>query len=342
MNTRVLSIAAALILAGGFSLPATAAFLPTHGKVVPTPPGVNCSGVKIASKRNNIAIGIAVINCDNGLAYIYRRPALPVPLPLFGGAISEQGNDIDINGDVVGTVTLPTGTLPAEWPASAPPFVLPNPGNGIAQGINLLGTDIVGSAFLPTGLLQCVEYFPAPGFISSGGAEGLLTDVNRSAIAVGQVNSLAAEAPLPGGPCAVIPKIAIVAPASIALAVNDASVAVGDVTLSPGCGGLGVDMGYFFKLPAGTFSPIGLLPGDCASSGEDNDNVGDIVGFSGTSPAARQAILYNGPLTDLNTVATIPVKPWLVLNDASGVDDNREIIATGLNKKGFRRAYELW
>src|SRR5450755_937941 len=184
MTRIATSLAFALLVAGASTISAQGSFVPMHAKHVPTPPGVKCSGVKINIKIGS-AVGTAVVNCSNGIAYKYKRPAPVVPLPLFAGAASETAQDIDRAGDVVGTIFIPPSVvLPAEWPAVGAPFILPHPNQAAALGINLTGGAIVGDA--NTGAVtQCFELKPAPGFIPPAGPASELTDVNRSGIAVG-------------------------------------------------------------------------------------------------------------------------------------------------------------
>jgi probable HAF family extracellular repeat protein len=92
-----------------------------------------------------------------------------------------------------------------------------------------------------------------------------------------------------------------------------------------------------FLFSNGTLSNLGALPGANGSVGSAINSRGQIVGSSGS-----HAFFYNGTMNDLNMLisATDPLKPYVTLTSAVGINDNLLIVANGVDSRtGKTHAY---
>jgi probable HAF family extracellular repeat protein len=74
----------------------------------------------------------------------------------------------------------------------------------------------------------------------------------------------------------------------------------------------------------GVMTDVGTLPGDTDSDVSQINNLGEGVGFSGTSTSMRATILQNGVMTDLNTL--VPANSGYQLLGSTGNNDVGEIV----------------
>jgi probable HAF family extracellular repeat protein len=90
---------------------------------------------------------------------------------------------------------------------------------------------------------------------------------------------------------------------------------------------------------------LGTLPGGKNSTGYAINASGQIVGSSDFGgDTTTHGFYYNGVMTDLNTIvsATDPLQPYVTLTDAGGINDNRLIVANGVDSRtGQQHAYLL-
>jgi probable HAF family extracellular repeat protein len=93
---------------------------------------------------------------------------------------------------------------------------------------------------------------------------------------------------------------------------------------------------YTFLYSNGTTSNLGTLPGGKNSTGYAINATGQIVGSSDfTGSTATHAFFYNGAMTDLNSLisATDPLKPYVTLTSAVGINDSLLILANGVDSR---------
>jgi len=103
--------------------------------------------------------------------------------------------------------------------------------------------------------------------------------------------------------------------------------------------------GHVFLYSNGTLTDLGTLPGGTTAAGYAINTTGQIVGASdGTGYPGQHAIFYNGGLTDMNALvsATDPLRPFVILTDARGINDSRLIVANGTDSRDhLQHAYLL-
>jgi probable HAF family extracellular repeat protein len=82
---------------------------------------------------------------------------------------------------------------------------------------------------------------------------------------------------------------------------------------------------------------LGVLPGGSVSAGYAINAAGRIVGYAdvGGGIANTHAFFYNGVMTDLNALIdpVDPLKPYVTLYDARGINGNRLILANGVDSR---------
>jgi hypothetical protein len=117
-------------------------------------------------------------------------------------------------------------------------------------------------------------------------------------------------------------------------------------------------LGHAFIYTAGTTVDLGVLVGDSISMGYALNAAGQVVGvsvvgasggacwldFCSADSNATRAFFYNGAMNDLNqfVVANDPLKPFVTLTEARGINDNRLIVANGVDSRtGLTHAYLL-
>ena len=91
-----------------------------------------------------------------------------------------------------------------------------------------------------------------------------------------------------------------------------------------------------FLYTAGTTIILGTLPGGKNSSGYAVNATGQVVGSSDfTGSSATHAFFYNGVMTDLNSIIsqTDPLKRFVTLSTAVGINDSRLILANGVDSR---------
>jgi probable HAF family extracellular repeat protein len=120
-------------------------------------------------------------------------------------------------------------------------------------------------------------------------------------------------------------------------AINNA----GQVT---GAGGTGGGQ-HVLLYTSGHTMDLGALPGGVKATGSAINATGQIVGSSDLAGATgTHAFFYNGVLTDLNAVIATndPLKSFVTLVDATGINDNRLIVTNGTDSRdGKSHAYLL-
>jgi probable HAF family extracellular repeat protein len=129
-------------------------------------------------------------------------------------------------------------------------------------------------------------------------------------------------------------------------AINANGQVTGSLTAFPALGSGNAQLGRAFLYNGGAITDLGVLPGGSFSSGYAINASGQIVGMSdvGFSTAKTHAFFYNGVMTDLNSLidATDPLKPYVTLFEARGVNVNRLIVANGMDSRtNLQHAYLL-
>jgi len=95
-------------------------------------------------------------------------------------------------------------------------------------------------------------------------------------------------------------------------------------------------VGHAFIYTSGTMTDLGTLPGGTTAAGYSINSTGQIVGASdGAGYSGQHAFFYNGGLTDMNALvsATDPLKPFVTLTEARGINDSRLIVANGTDSR---------
>jgi len=93
---------------------------------------------------------------------------------------------------------------------------------------------------------------------------------------------------------------------------------------------------YAFLYSHGTTTNLGRLTGGKNSAGLAINATGHVVGSSDLmGSSTTHAFLYNGGMNDLNTLisATDPLKPYITLTSAVGVNDSLLIVANGVDSR---------
>jgi hypothetical protein len=87
---------------------------------------------------------------------------------------------------------------------------------------------------------------------------------------------------------------------------------------------------YAFLYSSGTTTKLGTLPGAKDGTGSAINAAGEVVGSSG-----GHAFFYNGAMNDLNLLisATDPLKPYVTLTSAVGINDTLLILANGVDSR---------
>jgi probable HAF family extracellular repeat protein len=120
-----------------------------------------------------------------------------------------------------------------------------------------------------------------------------------------------------------------------AYALNASGQVTGSIIVE-NCGCGAVTPTYAFLYKSGTITNLGTLPGGKHSTGYAINTTGQIVGssdFTGTS--TTHAFFYNGVMDDLNRLisATDPLKPYVTLTSAVGINDSLLILANGVDSR---------
>jgi probable HAF family extracellular repeat protein len=103
--------------------------------------------------------------------------------------------------------------------------------------------------------------------------------------------------------------------------------------------------GHAFLNSAGHLTDVGVLAGGTQGIGHALNIGGQVVGASDFAGGTRtHAFFYNGVITDLNALVSAddPLKPFVTLTDASGINDGRLIVLNGTDSRdGSKHAYLL-
>ena len=104
-------------------------------------------------------------------------------------------------------------------------------------------------------------------------------------------------------------------------------------------------VGHAFIYRNGTMTDLGALPGGTTAAGYAINATGQIVGASdGTGFSGQHAFFYDGGLTDMNALvsAADPLRPFVTLTDAHGINDSRLIVVNGIDSRThLQHAYLL-
>jgi probable HAF family extracellular repeat protein len=100
-----------------------------------------------------------------------------------------------------------------------------------------------------------------------------------------------------------------------------------------------------FLYANGATTNLGTLPGGKNSIGYAINATGQVVGSSDfTGSSSTHAFFYNGVVTDLNALIdrSDPLQPFITLSSAVGINDNRLILANGVDSRtNLAHAYLL-
>ncbi len=139
---------------------------------------------------------------------------------------------------------------------------------------------------------------------------------------------------------------------SEALAVNDSGiVVVGGYTLS-GTYSPEIDTGYFlYNMTSQQYTPLGSLmlwdpmtTSFSRAGGHDQaiNAAGAVVGYTGTQGSTWQAAIWqSGTITNLNTEYASILPSGFVLNNATAIDNNGDIVGEGTYNGNTMQAFEI-
>jgi probable HAF family extracellular repeat protein len=94
--------------------------------------------------------------------------------------------------------------------------------------------------------------------------------------------------------------------------------------------------GQAFIYTAGAVADLGTLAGGTNSVGYAINGTGQVVGSSdATGSSVMHAYFYNGIMNDLNGLinASDPLRPFVTLTDARGINDSRLIVVNGVDSR---------
>jgi hypothetical protein len=313
---------------------------------IPLPPGcASSTGVKI-NVHGNAAFN-ATCGATTRSYYYDRLRNIAIALRLPAGASASVAFDINDNNVIVGTSIYNQNGFkryPTIWSPSGAGRVLPEPTSTDARGVNpRAGATmiVVGQTMIGAALPQAVTIVPAPLAKvpppPKPGKDSELNDVNDAGIAVGEFNAQAASSTLPR-PLAVLRGLPL-GQSSVANAINAAGTIVGSVTIAAvnGCPQTGFPFviappGLPVRLPAG---------GSCVGVAEDINDNGAIVGYVTFKTKVQHAAAFAPNWLDFNTMLLPQFAPlrWKVLTDVSGINNNNEVVGTGVNVAGSYQAF---
>ena len=121
-----------------------------------------------------------------------------------------------------------------------------------------------------------------------------------------------------------------------AFAVNSLGEVTGTQTVWQCEGALLQTGSYAFLYSNGTTANLGTLPGGKNSTGYAINVTGQVVGSSDlTGSTTTHAFLYNAGMNDLNSLisATDPLKPYVTLTSAVGINDSWLILVNGIDSR---------
>jgi probable HAF family extracellular repeat protein len=122
-----------------------------------------------------------------------------------------------------------------------------------------------------------------------------------------------------------------------AYAINAAGQVTGDLDVIAlgGPNGYTIVNSYAFLYSNGTTTNLGALSSGGSSTGFAINATGQVVGGSTAANSGGHAFFYNGVMTDLNSLisATDPLKPYVTLTNAVGINDSLLILANGTDSR---------
>jgi probable HAF family extracellular repeat protein len=139
---------------------------------------------------------------------------------------------------------------------------------------------------------------------------------------------------------------------SQALAVNDSgTVVVGGWTLA-GTSSPEVDTGYFlYNMTSQQYTslgslmlwdPMGTTSSRCGGHEQAINDAGAVVGYTGIQGSTWQAAIWqNGTITNLNTEYASILPAGFVLNNATAIDNNGDIVGEGTYNGNTMQAFEI-
>jgi probable HAF family extracellular repeat protein len=340
-SLRLRSLSMGLALFAAQSAFALAAHAQTSYQL--TPLGSLGGGLTEANAINSVGdvagCSLAVINGAATLrAFAYRNGEMMDIGSLANGGTS-CAYDINDAGEITGNSATPSGESRAFIYRDGTMTSLGNLGSSsIGNSINNASL-IAGSANDQNGSYIGAFRYDAlltPPQVDIGTVGGIITQ-SRSINAAGDIAGWAVNADSRGTSFlyqnGVITDLGTVLGfPSQAMAINDLGQVVGSRT--PGGGYLYLN---------GTVTDLPSLAGNGSSPSSIN-NVEQIVGSSWTETGNHAFVITQGQIVDLNDaiVAGSPDKPFVTLEDATGINDNGWIVADGIDSRtGVRGAYLL-
>ena len=123
---------------------------------------------------------------------------------------------------------------------------------------------------------------------------------------------------------------------SKAYAINDSGDIVGGSTYP----GDSADHAFLYR--NGSFHDLGTLPGTSFSVALAVNGSGHAVGYAFSPALGDLAFLYaNGTLINLSALMEVQEAGWQALTEARGINDQGQIVGTGINRLGLRHAFLL-
>jgi probable HAF family extracellular repeat protein len=254
------------------------------------------------------------------------------------------GNAINSNGQVAGVLTSNGNIGSAAFYSNGTVTVIgadsdPTVNASAALGINDNGV-VAGQGYNSAGDYAFVYNNGAltavPPFAGSAPGNGKATGINDNGLVIGWMsNSVPDSAPtdvfIYNSNTAILTDLG----PGAAFAINASG---------QGTGGSNAT-GHAALYSEGTVIDLGVLPGGSTSSGYAINATGQIVGGSTIlESAAAHAFFYNGVMIDLNALVspTDPLYPYVTLDSAQGINDNRLIVANGVDiRTQLQHAYLL-
>jgi probable HAF family extracellular repeat protein len=282
-------------------------------------------------------------------------PALPgQTTPAVGAAINATGQ---VAGTAVTSVPSSAGgitieTVPVEFSNGTLTNLFAQSTEGYATGISS-SAEIVGYSVSedtgPGGLIQGYDYI---GFIYANGTQsnlpetGVDPDINtpQGINDSGQITGIrsipdsyhpgynALHAYIYDSSSGTVTDLG----QGAGYAINAAGKVTGDLdVITIGSNGDSIVGSYAFLYSNGTTTNLGTLPGGNYSTGNAINSTGQVVGSSNTGSSNSHAFFYNGAMNDLNTIisATDPLKPYVTLTSAVGINDSLLILANGVDSR---------
>lgn len=283
----------------------------------------------------------STLSGTSGPAFVYSNGVLSNPGTLGGNYSIAYA--IDTAGQFVGAAYPASGARQAYLDSNGTMTALgrlPGDAGSAAFALNNLGV-IVGESYNSGGIARAFVF--SGGSMSAvptlGGAASAAYGANDSGLIVGastlannqafhafeDLNGVLTDLGTLGGS------------SSYAYAVNAAGAIVGESRIA------GDGAAHAFIYQNGVMKDLGTLPGLPNSVATAIDANGDVVGYSyndtnlATQGMTEHAFLYrNGVMYDLNSL--FGSSGW-TLNAANGINNNNQIVGSGINPSGFQRPF---